>query len=142
MQYFWLGVLIFSIIFEVMAPGLITIWFVPPALVAILLAFFNVDFYLQIVVFLGLSLILLVLSRTIWKKYTSVKPVEPTNVDAIIGKACIVTEEIDNINAKGEVKIGGQRWSARSFDGENIAVGEKVKVTSVEGVKIICERIN
>ncbi len=141
MQFIWLAVLICAIVIEIATAGLVSIWFVPPALVAIILAFFNVAVYLQIIVFLGLSLILIILSRTFWKKYITVKPLEPTNTDIIIGKTAIVTEDIDNVNALGEVKVNGQRWSARSINNELIEEGAKVKVISIEGVKIICEKI-
>ena len=140
MQYLWLGILVCAIVVEVITAGLVSIWFVPAALVAMILAFFNVPFYLQVIVFLGLSLIFIILSRTIWKKYTSVKPLEPTNTDVLIGQIAVVTETIDNVNALGEVKINGQRWSARSSDGNLIKNGEKVKVLSIEGVKIICQK--
>lgn len=140
MQYLWLGILVCAIIVEVITAGLVSIWFVPAALVAMILAFFNVPLYLQVIVFLGLSLIFIILSRTIWKKYTSVKPLEPTNTDVLIGQIAVVTETIDNVNAFGEVKINGQRWSARSSDGSLIKNGEKVKVLSIEGVKIICRK--
>lgn len=140
MQYLWLGVLICAIVVEVITAGLVSVWFVPAALVAMVLALFEVPLYLQIIVFLGLSLIFIVLSRTIWKKYTSIKPLEPTNTDVLLGEVAVVTEEIDNINSLGEVKVNGQRWSARSVNGERIELGEKVKVLSIEGVKVICEK--
>lgn len=139
MQYVWLSVTIISLIVEALTAGLVSIWFVPSALVSMVLAFFGIPTYLQTVVFFGLSIILLVFSRTIWKKYTSFKPVESTNADALIGKIGIVTEAIDNINAKGSVKINGQYWSARSFDGSEIPADSKVEILSIEGVKLICK---
>lgn len=141
MQYFWLGVLIVSIIVEALIPGLVSIWFVPSALVALILALLNVPVEIQTAVFLAMSIVLLTLSRTVWKKYISIKRIEPTNADALIGKEGIVTEAVDNINALGEVKINGQRWSARSIDGEIIEVESKVKILSIEGVKLICQKI-
>ena len=141
MQYFWLGVLIVALIVEAATAGLLSIWFVPPALVSMLLAFFNVPTYLQVVVFFGLSLLLIVFSRTIWKKYTTFKPIEPTNADALIGKTGIVTSKINNINSVGEVKILGQYWSARSFDGSEIPEDSMVEIVSIEGVKLICKAI-
>lgn len=140
MQYVWLGILVFAIILEVAIPGLISIWFVPAALISMLLVFCNVPIYLQIIVFLGISLILIVLSRTIWKSYLAPKNAEPTNADALIGKVGIVTEAIDNVNAVGEVKVSGQHWSARSKNGESIDKGITVKILSIEGVKLICEK--
>ena len=142
MQYIWLGVLIAALIAEAVTAGLISIWFVPGALVSMILAFCKVQEYLQLVVFFGMSLIFLVLSRTIWKKYTAIRPVEPTNADALVGMTAVVTADIHNIDAAGEVKVSGQYWSARSVrDDEIISVGARVKVVAIEGVKLICEPI-
>ena len=59
-------------------------------------------------------------------------------VDAIVGKVCIVTEEIRNIDEVGEVKLGGLHWSARAEDPDRvIAVGEQVTVLQIQGVKLI-----
>ena len=139
MQYVWLGILILAIIAEAVTAGLVSIWFVPSALAAMILASCNVPVYLQVTVFLGLSIILLIFSRTIWKKYTSFKPVEPTNADALIGQIGIVTEAINNIDASGEVKVNGQHWSARSQNGVPIEKDKHVRILSIEGVKLICE---
>ncbi len=114
MQYIWLGVLIAALIAEAATAGLISIWFVPGALVSMILAFCEVPEYLQLIVFFGMSLIFLVLSRTIWKKYTAIRPVEPTNADALVGMTAVVTADIHNIDAVGEVKVSGQYWSARA----------------------------
>ena len=140
MQYIWLCVLITSIIVEALVPGLVSIWFVPAALVAIVLDFFNIPTSIQIIVFLAISLALIVLSKTIWKKYVSKNRIEPTNSDALIGKPAVVTKTIDNINSLGEVKINGQYWSARSETDENIDVGSIVTVSSIVGVKLICKK--
>ena len=142
MQYVWLGILIAAIVIEASTAGLFSIWFVPPALIAMVLAFCNVPLFLQITVFLGLSLLLIVFSRTIWKKYTAAKPLIPTNADALIGDLGIVTERIDNIAAVGTVKIRGQVWSARSVDGAPIEADTHVKILAIEGVKLICEKNN
>ncbi len=141
MQFVWLGILIFAGIVEALTAGLVSIWFVPSALVSMILAMCNVPVYLQVTVFFGLSIIFLVLSRTIWKKYVSVKPVSRTNADALIGQVGIVTEAIDNIAAVGEVKVNGLRWSARSSDGTLIDKGSHVKILAIEGVKLICETV-
>ena len=142
MQYVWLGVLIASILLEVMTAGLFSIWFVPPALIAMILAFFNVPLYLQLTVFFGLSILLIVFSRTIWRKYITARPIEPTNADALIGQIGIVIEAIDNVAAVGAVKVNGQVWSARTSNNEAVEVGSHVKILAIEGVKLICEKQN
>ena len=139
MQYVWLAVTVASLIVEALTAGLLTIWFVPSALISMILAFCGVPTYLQTVVFFGLSIILLIFSRTIWKKYTTIKPVESTNADALIGQIGVVTETIDNINSMGSVKVNGQYWSARSYDGTEILEDARVEILSIEGVKLICK---
>ena len=54
----------------------------------------------------------------------------------------MVTERIDNFSECGQVKIKGQYWTARGA-GENdvFEVGEALKVVSIEGVKLICEKL-
>lgn len=141
MQYIWLCVLIVAIVLEAITVGLVSIWFVPGALVAMILAFFGVPAYLQLTVFLGLSILLLVFSRTIWKKYLQRNPADKTNADALIGQTGIVTADIDNIHEKGEIKISGLYWSARSADGSLIQTDSIVEVLSIEGVKLICREI-
>ncbi len=142
MQYVWLGVLIAAILVEAMTAGLFSIWFVPPALITMILAFFDVPMYLQLTVFFGLSILLIIFSRTIWKKYTTVKPVIPTNADALIGQVGIALETIDNVAAVGTVKVNGQTWSARTQSGETIPANSHVRILAIEGVKLICEKTN
>ena len=63
----------------------------------------------------------------------------PTNADTLIGAQAVVIESIDNLQAKGQVKIRGQIWTARSAD-ENLIyeTGAVVTVLAIEGVKLIC----
>ena len=63
----------------------------------------------------------------------------PTNADRVIGQEGIVIKDIDLIEGKGQVKVMGQVWSAKA-DG-NIAEGAKVRVLSMEGVKLVVEVI-
>lgn len=140
MQYIWLCVLIAAIVLEAVTVGLVSIWFVPGALTAMILAFLGVPTYLQLTVFFGLSILLLVFSRTIWKKYLARKPADKTNADALIGQTAIVTADIDNIHGTGEVKISGLYWSARSADGSPIPKDSLVEVLSIDGVKLICRK--
>ena len=88
-----------------------------------------------------LTLMVIVLFlNPIYQKYVRIKIVK-TNVDAIIGEIGLVVERIDNDESKGLVRIGGQLWSAKAKYNDFIEKGEKVKAVSIEGVKIIVERI-
>ena len=49
---------------------------------------------------------------------------------------CIRTGDIDNIQAKGELMLGGVPWSARSTNGDPIPAGTLVRVDRIEGVRL------
>lgn len=135
----WLGVIVLSLIVEGATLSLVSIWFVPGSIVALILSLFDLHISLQLGAFIVLSLGTLTFLRPTFKKLLKVKPT-PTNSDALIGQSGIVIEKIDNINAKGAVKIKGEVWSARSADDTEIDEGEIVTVSSIEGVKLICKK--
>ena len=138
MLYVWIAVLIAAVVVEAMTNDFVAIWFFPAAIVSMVLSLFDVAPWLQLLLFLLIGLALVVATRPLCRKFLTVKG-EKTNVDALVGKVCIVTEEICNIEERGEVKLGGLCWSARAADGRVIAVGEQVTVKEIQGVKLIVE---
>ncbi len=139
MPFFWIAVIVLSVIAEVNTAALVAIWFMPSAIVATVLAFFNVPIFVQALVFTALSALFIIFSKTIFNK--TLRPNHtPTNADAVIGETAIVTERICNIENKGLVKVRGQIWSAKSADGAELEEGETVSVISIEGVKLICRK--
>lgn len=141
MEYGWLWVALIAlaIIVEVFTDQLIAIWFVPGAIISIILDFCKVDIIWQILVFLVVSAIGIVISQKFLRKF--VKSAAKTNIEAIIGEKCIVTEKIDNFAGAGQVKIKGQIWSARGV-GEDAVFepGEVLTIVAIEGVKLICKK--
>ncbi len=64
-----------------------------------------------------------------------------SNIDAIIGEKCVVTEKIDNFAGCGQAKIKGQMWSARGlFDDDVFEVGEVLQIVAIEGVRVVCKK--
>lgn len=139
MTFVWIALIIFSVIVEMMTVSLVSIWFMPAGLIALVLSLFNVHVAVQIVVYLLSAALLLILSRTLLKDKIVPKR-EATNADRVIGMKAIVTEDIDPIAETGEVKVDGKRWSARMTDGGCAKVNDVVAVVRIEGVKLYCER--
>ena len=136
---FWLAAMIILMVVEGAAPGLVSIWFALGALAAMISSFFDAPFWLQMLWFVVVSVATLCLTRPLAKKYVNSK-VQPTNADALIGKECVVTESIDNINGSGAVKVSGQVWTARSADDSvTVEQGRVVRVKEIQGVKLIVE---
>ena len=134
---FWLVLLIIAIVVEVLTMGLTTIWFAGGALVAILATLLHAPIWLQVILFMLVSLLLLFFTRPVDVKYFNKDRVK-TNVESMVGRQAVVTGEIDNIQGIGQVTLGGQEWSARSMDDTmRIPLGSVVDVVSVSGVKLI-----
>lgn len=138
--YFWLIVMIIFILFELATLGLTTIWFALGALVALAVAAVGGPFPLQIIVFAAVSLLMLFCVRKLAMQFFN-KNREKTNADGLIGRKGIVTEEISNIHATGQVTVAGQEWTARSVE-ESVVYeeGTMVVIREIRGVKLIVEK--
>jgi len=136
MLIFWIASFILLVLVEAATVQLVTIWFAFGSLGGLISNLIGAPIWLQWVIFTSLSLISLAISRPMVKKILK-KPVEPTNADRFIGMEGIVTEKIDNTQGKGQVKVKGTIWTARSKKGIEIDVGEPVIVDEIEGVKLM-----
>lgn len=134
---FWMVLLILCIGIEVLTLGLTTIWFAAGALVAIFASLLYAPIFVQVILFLLVSLLSLFFTRPIAMKYFNRDRVK-TNVESMVGRQAIVTGEIDNLQATGQVTVSGQEWSARSWDDKvRIPTGAVVVVAAISGVKLI-----
>ena len=140
MTYIWILVIVLSLVIEASTYALVALWFIPAAAISAVVALFKVDVAWQVVIFFLVALICIIFFRKELEKRLKKKSV-PTNADALIGKMGIVTEAIDNINFKGQIKVRGQVWTAVSLNGEKIEEGSEVEILSIEGVKLICKKI-
>ena len=132
----WLVLLIVFIVLEAACPiHLISIWFAAGALVAAVVAGMGAAPWLQLILFAGVSGGLLAALWPLTKKFLNPRRTA-TNVDSVIGTQGYVTEEIDNLTATGQVKLGGMFWTARSTDGDQIPTGTLIRVDRIEGVKV------
>ena len=134
----WLVVLAILLVIEFLTLGLKTVWFAGGALVAFLVSLAGGPLWLQLLLFIAVSVVLLLFTRPLAVKYLN-KDVQKTNVDSIPGQKGIVTATIDNLKAEGQVTIQGMEWTARAKNGNTIEKGKVVRVTAVEGVKLIVE---
>lgn len=135
MQYVWIAVLIAAIAAEALTADFVAIWFFPAALISLVLSFFPVEPWVQILVFCAVGLVLVFATRPLCRRFLRKK--EKTNADALIGQTALVTEEIRNSEELGEVKVNGLCWSARTEDGRVVGVGEQVEILEIRGVKLI-----
>lgn len=136
----WTALLILFGIGEAITVGLTSIWFAAGSLVALVVSLLNGPLWLQIVLFIAVSVLSLLAIRPLAGKYLNNK-VEATNADRIIGTETRVLEPIDNLQATGTVRINGMVWSARSESDTPIPAGTLVRVLRIEGVKAYVEEV-
>lgn len=136
--YYWFGVAALLVVIEIATLGLTTIWFAAGALIAGFLNLAGFSLWVQVSVFVFISLILLIMTRPLAYKYLNSKT-QKTNADSLIGEICLTTKGIDNLKGEGQVVVKGQEWTARSKDGNSISEGMKVRITGIQGVKLIVE---
>lgn len=137
---FWLVLLVIFSLGEAITVGLTSVWFAAGALGALVVAMLDGWFWLQVIVFLVVSAICLIIIRPLAQRFM-VKNVQATNADRIIGANAIVTEEIDNLKAAGQVSVMGQTWTARSEYDIVIPKGTQVTVLRIEGVKVFVKAV-
>lgn len=131
----WLGLTVLFLIVEASTVTVLSLWFAAGALAAMVTALTGGGLAFQAAVFLAVSAIALTALRPLVRKYLTPK-LTPTNIDSVIGSVGIVTFDIDNISAAGQVKLNGMEWSARSSSGASIPTGTIVRVDRIEGVKV------
>ena len=136
----WIAVGVFFLVVELSTAALVSIWFVPAAIITCLLSFVIDSALLQIVIFVFLSAIFMVISLKIYKKYIK-KPVDEVDQnEKLLGKIVIVTDTTDGIN--GRVRMGDIYWKAITENGEELSENEKAVIRSVQGTTLVVTKLN
>ena len=138
MLWLWIALIIAFVVIEAATVQLVTIWFAVGAVGGLIACAFDLNIWIQVLIFVAVSAITLLATRPFVKRFTGSRK-EPTNADRYIGKQAIVVEAIDNLHSKGAVTLAGLEWTARSSDGSVFRKDERVTVEKIEGVKLIVE---
>ena len=136
---FWtMATAIFSIL-EIVIPGLVTIWLALAALILTAVTFFIKNPNIEFVIFTVLSIVFVIFTRPVLKKYLEDKK---TNFSSkMVGQELKIEKVVDLESPKKEyeVKFKGVIW--KGVSSEIFREGEIVKIEDFEGNKIILEKI-
>ena len=114
----WLAVGVVFLIVELLTTALVSIWFVPSAIITCLLSFVVDNLLIQIAIFVALSAVFMVVCRKIYNKHIK-KPVDDVDQnEKLIGKTAKVAEDTNGIS--GRILVGDVLESSK----------EKVKYAS------------
>lgn len=136
----WIAVGVFFLIVELCTTALVSIWFVPAAIITCLLSFVIKSAIWQVAIFVFLSAIFMVVFRKIYKKYIK-KPVDDVDQnEKLLGKIVTIIDETDTIS--GRVKLGDIYWKAITENGETLSQNEKAVIKSVQGTTLVVTKFN
>ena len=137
---YWLIFMAVLLVIEICTLGLTTIWFAGGALVATIASLLGLNFWVQIILFIVVSLLLMIFTRPWAVKYINSHKTK-TNYEGLIGKIIKITETVDNFNQSGTAVVNGAEWTVRSQeDAVIIQPGEKAQIVNIAGVKLIVKK--
>ncbi len=135
----WIALAVTFAIIEAFTLGLTTIWFAAGSLIAMIGALVGISPTWQILVFLVSSSILIYFTRPFAVNLLKIGK-QKTNAQSLLGETGMVIEEIRPFQT-GLVKVSGQIWTAKSKDDTIIEKNKKVKISHIEGVKLMVEEL-
>jgi membrane protein implicated in regulation of membrane protease activity len=129
------------LIIEAVGPALVSIWFALGAVIALILSFIpEVAWWIEVIVFVVISIATLLALRPILKRYIKRNNYN-TNIDSFTGKRGYVIEDITYLRP-GAVKIGDVSWTAIPVNkDEKIVENEIIEVVAVNGNKLIVKKV-
>ena len=137
MWQFWLVLAGIFLIAEIITMGFLVFWFAVGSLAAMVVSFFTSNILIQAIVFLVISTILLFATKPLVDKILPKDSFVKTNSYSIEGKIGKVIVDIEPIEGKGQIKVSGETWSAKSADETYIPKDTEVVIEKIEGVKAI-----
>lgn len=135
----WGLLLILTIVIEAYSVELVSMWFSLGSLIALILAIFNVDPWIQILVFVVVSFISLVFGRMLLKKLLNRSTDLATNTDSLIGKTIVIVSPVTRLNP-GSGKLGDVTWTVAVHLDVKFEKGDQCIIDAIEGNKIIVSR--
>ncbi|HKG23164.1 MAG TPA: NfeD family protein [Blastocatellia bacterium] len=145
--YIWLILGALFILAEMFTTGFVLLWFGVGALVAGIFALTGlVGLPFQIIIFLAVSIILAVASRTIFEdifKLGSPGSGLKSGIDSLPGRIGVVITSSSGPRREAEVRVFGSIWRAFPAEGEDaLSEGQQVQIERVDGVSVYVRHVD
>jgi membrane protein implicated in regulation of membrane protease activity len=133
----WVVWLIAAVVFgvgEIATLGFFLAPFAGGALIAAIVSAAGAGALISWAVFLVVAVVLLAALRPLARSHRRQPPLLRTGTAALVGSSGMVVERIANDEGVGCVRIGGEVWTARTYDDDEvIEAGKKVQVVEIRG---------
>ncbi len=140
MAYVWIALAIVMVLVEITTVQLVSVWFMVGALCAALTTLFTDSIVIQLAVFVGVSLLALLVTRPLVRRLKENRVQLRTNIDRLPGEKGVMLKPVENTESVGQAKVLGKVWSLKT-DNPPLKEGDTVRVIAVDGVKLIVEKV-
>lgn len=131
----WLIVGILLVVAEVLSGDFVLVMLGAAALAAAGVSALGAVDLVSVLVFAASSVGLIVGARPFVKKRLQLGMGVKMHHEALLGSRAVAVSQVDEHG--GQVKIGGDTWSARTLDGSVIEPGEAVTVVEISGATAV-----
>ena len=139
-RWVWIGAAVVLGIGELITAGLFMLPFAMGAIAAGILAFLNVNVAIQVLVFLGTSIVALWgMRKFAWRDS---EPQHSVGAKRYVDATATVTEPINRIRGTGRVRMDTESWRATTDLNDVIEPGTEVRVIDVRGARLVVEPID
>ena len=136
-RWIWVGAFVVLGIGEMVTAGLFMLPFAIGAGAAAILAWASVAIWVQLVVFLVVSVgALWGMRKFAWR---STEPTHAVGAKRYVDAVGLVTEDIDRVSGSGRVRVETENWRATTDSDGVIESGTKVLVVNVRGARLVVE---
>ncbi|CAN5607400.1 NfeD family protein [soil metagenome] len=130
----WILLAVVLAVGEIMTLGFFLAPFAAGALLGAVADLAGAGLIVSLIVFLLSSMLLFGFVRPIARRHMRTPAQLRTGTAALVGQTAIVTERIVNDEGSGAVKLEGELWTARAYDGDEvIEAGSRVHVIEIRG---------
>jgi len=130
----WILLAVVLAVGEIMTLGFFLAPFAVGALLGAVADLAGAGLIVSLIVFLLSSMLLFGFVRPIARRHMRTPAQLRTGTAALVGQTAMVTERIANDESSGAVKLEGELWTARAYDGDEvIEAGSRVHVIEIRG---------
>lgn len=134
----WIVIAAGCLALDIATSAFLFVWFTVGGMAAIIANLLNYGSTVQIVTFIIVSALFTAVGYPLAKRtIKKTVPITKTMEQGYVGRELVVSDEVVD---KALVKLDGIYWTVKN-QGRPIAKGDKVKITGIEGNKILINKI-
>jgi len=140
-RWIWVGVAVVLSIGELLTAGFFLLPFAVGAAAAAVLAFLDVAVPIQLVTFVGISVVFLAVLQRFARQEQDDSVAAPAGANRFVGQLAVVIEPVKYLDTTGMVRMGTEEWRAKVDSDIVIPKGARVQIVEVRGTRLVVKPI-